>query len=90
MNDDDAGDQEAGDDDDARAPASPPASPPASNIVRLPTPKERRKLKARNVTLCRHGHHKWAVVDTPFDVAAGKLITRYRCTRCGQERNEAR
>ena len=86
MNDDDAGDQEAGDDEEARA----PASPPASNIVRLPTPKERRKLKARNVTLCRHGHHKWAVVDTPFDVAAGKLITRYRCTRCGQERNEAR
>ena len=61
-----------------------------SNVVRLPNAKARRKLKARNVTLCRHGHHKWAVVDTPFDVFAGRLIPRLRCARCGEERTEAR
>lgn len=62
----------------------------SDNVIRLPNAKARRKLKARNVTLCRHGHHKWEVVDTPFDVASGKLISRYRCARCGTERTEAR
>ena len=62
----------------------------SDNVIRLPNAKARRKLKARNVTLCRHGYHKWEVVDTPFDVASGKLISRYRCIRCSTERTEAR
>lgn len=40
--------------------------------------------------LCQSGFHKWAVVDTPFDVRRGRLVTRQRCTRCGAEKTEAR
>ena len=42
-------------------------------------------------TLCRSGHHKWKLEsDAVFDVKLGKLVTRYRCIRCGAVRNEAR
>jgi hypothetical protein len=50
-----------------------------------PSLQERHKGKA----LCRSGFHKWEPVKgTPFDVKAGKLVTRYRCTRCGATRTE--
>ena len=36
-------------------------------------------------TLCRNGHHKWVVdKDAVFDVKLGRLVTRYRCARCGR------
>ncbi|MEE9423055.1 MAG: hypothetical protein V3V50_07835 [Gammaproteobacteria bacterium] len=40
-------------------------------------------------TLCRRGFHKWQPVDKPFDVKQGKLVTCYRCVRCGVEKNRA-
>ena len=41
-------------------------------------------------TLCRHGHHKWVVDKTrQFDVKQGRLVTRYRCARCGKQRVRA-
>ncbi|HHH44991.1 MAG TPA: hypothetical protein ENK49_12705 [Gammaproteobacteria bacterium] len=46
--------------------------------------------KHRGNTLCRRGFHKWRVVDTPFDSRQGRLVNRYRCTRCGAEKTEAR
>lgn len=46
--------------------------------------------KRRGNTLCRRGFHKWVVVDTPFDSKQGRLVTRYRCKRCGEEKTEAR
>ncbi len=46
---------------------------------RKPEPSARRKGN----TLCRRGFHKWEPVDTPFDVKQGRLVTRYRCRRCG-------
>ena len=41
-------------------------------------------------TLCKSGFHQW-VVDTnqKFDVKQGKLVTVYRCKRCGVQKNEA-
>ncbi|VUD40284.1 hypothetical protein TDB9533_00067 [Thalassocella blandensis] len=40
-------------------------------------------------TLCRHGFHKWIVKkDKQFDVKHGKLVTLYRCERCGKEKTE--
>ncbi len=39
-------------------------------------------------TLCRRGFHKWKVVNKPFDVKLGKLVTCYRCQRCGREKTE--
>jgi len=42
------------------------------------------KEKAKGVTLCRHGHHRWAIDQRKqFDVKSGKLVTIRRCERCG-------
>jgi hypothetical protein len=53
---------------------------------RRPSLKEQHKGK----TLCLHGHHKWLVdKDRQFDVKQGKLVTLYRCSRCGKTRVKA-
>jgi hypothetical protein len=53
---------------------------------RKPSPKE----KHRGKTLCRHGHHKWQVdKERQFDVKQGRLVTVYRCSRCGKTRIKA-
>ena len=45
------------------------------------------KDKHRGNTLCRNNHHKWEVDKAKqFDVKAGKLVTVYRCARCGKTR----
>jgi len=50
-----------------------------------PSPKEKNKGK----TLCLHDFHKWLVVsERKFDVRQGKLVTLYRCQRCGKEKTE--
>jgi hypothetical protein len=47
------------------------------------------KQKHKGQTLCRHGHHKWAVDKAKqFDVKRGKLVTVYRCTRCDKQKVE--
>lgn len=49
------------------------------------------KQKHKGKTLCKSGFHKWEVVKgNPFDVKSGKLVSRYRCSRCGATRVEAR
>jgi hypothetical protein len=54
---------------------------------RRPTASERHKGRG----LCRHGHHKWRLDGgTRFDVKQGRLVTCYRCARCGQTKTEAR
>jgi hypothetical protein len=41
--------------------------------------------------LCRSNFHKWMVVkENQFDVKQGKLVTLYRCARCGATKTEAR
>jgi hypothetical protein len=53
---------------------------------RKPTAAEKHKGKS----LCRHNHHKWVVDKAKqFDVKLGKLVTRYRCERCGKEKVKA-
>jgi len=53
-------------------------------------PKAKPKVQPRSA-LCGNGHHRWVVwKDKPFDVKQGKLVTIYRCERCGAERSEAR
>jgi hypothetical protein len=57
----------------------------------VPFKKKSAKDKHRGKTLCRHGFHKWQIVqDKQFDVKLGKLVTVYRCIRCGAERSESR
>jgi len=51
------------------------------DVIRFKKPSLKEKAKA--VTLCRHGHHKWAVdPKKQFDVKSGKLVTLWRCQRC--------
>ncbi|PWV61634.1 hypothetical protein [Plasticicumulans acidivorans] len=41
--------------------------------------------------LCKSGFHKWEVLkERQFDVKLGKLVTAYRCKRCGATKTEAR
>lgn len=52
-----------------------------------PSPKQKHKGK----TLCKSGFHKWKVVTAQqFDVKRGKLVTKSKCERCGEEKVEAR
>lgn len=46
--------------------------------------------RSKGNTLCRRGFHKWVVVDKPFDVRRGRLVTSLRCERCGKEKTEQR
>jgi hypothetical protein len=53
----------------------------------IPFRKPSLKEKYKGNTLCRNGHHKWVVdKDRQFDVKQGKLVTLYRCSRCGKTR----
>ncbi len=48
------------------------------------------RQKHKGKTLCRSGFHKWEPIkDRPFDVRQGRLVTRFRCRRCGAIRTEA-
>ncbi len=41
--------------------------------------------KSRGRIMCANNHHKWKVQnERKFDVRQGKLVTEYRCTRCGK------
>ena len=52
--------------------------------------KPRAADKARGKTLCRRGFHKWAVLkQQQFDSKQGRLVTVYRCERCGAVKNTA-
>jgi len=46
------------------------------------------KDKHKGRTLCKSGFHKWEVLETPFDVKKGHLLTTYRCSRCGKTKTE--
>jgi hypothetical protein len=52
-------------------------------IVRFKRPKPSEKHKGN--TLCRRGFHKWVICNKQqFDTKQGKLVTVYRCERCGE------
>jgi hypothetical protein len=47
------------------------------------------KEKFKGSSLCRDGFHKWEVVkEKQFDVKQGKLVTVYRCSRCGKQQTK--
>lgn len=57
----------------------------------LPFKKKSPFEKHKGKSLCKNGFHKWAVVnDKQFDVKQGKLVTIYRCARCGMQKVEAK
>jgi len=48
------------------------------------------KEKHKGSSLCREGFHKWKVVtENKFDVKQGKLVTLYKCERCGATKSKA-
>lgn len=52
-----------------------------------PKPGEKHNKKI----LCKSGFHKWKIIqEKQFDVKQGKLVTLYRCERCGATKSEAR
>jgi hypothetical protein len=58
-------------------------------VVRFKRPKPAEQHRGK--TLCRSGFHRWKLErDQQFDVKQGRLVTVYRCTRCGALKNEAR
>ncbi|HEY7885763.1 MAG TPA: hypothetical protein VIC08_12540 [Cellvibrionaceae bacterium] len=59
-----------------------------TNVIAFKRPSLKQKHKGK--TLCRSGFHKWQVVTAQqFDVKQGRLVTRYKCARCGEEKVEA-
>lgn len=49
-----------------------------------------RKPAAKPKGLCQHGFHRWKILhDQPFDVHEGRLLTVYRCERCGEKKTKA-
>ncbi|HUL11992.1 MAG TPA: hypothetical protein VLU73_07470 [Methylococcaceae bacterium] len=57
----------------------------------IPFKKPRLSEKHKGNTLCRNGFHKWQVCkEKRFDVKQGKLVTVYRCVRCGVTKSELR
>lgn len=56
----------------------------------LPFKKKKPSEKHKGHTLCKRDFHKW-VIDKKqvFDTKQGKLVTIYKCVRCGKTKNEA-
>jgi hypothetical protein len=59
-----------------------------SNLINLNTARKARlRARAKGITFCRSGFHRWeTVVGQGFDVRQGKLLTTERCQRCNKER----
>ena len=57
----------------------------------LPFRKPKTAEKHKGNTLCRQGFHKWEIEkEKQFDVKLGRLVTAYRCKRCGKRKTESR
>ena len=58
-----------------------------SKILEFRKPSAHAKNKGK--TLCLHNFHKWRLqTTTKFDVQQGKLVSVFRCERCGKQKNQ--
>jgi hypothetical protein len=58
-------------------------------VIKFPKPGLAQKNRGK--TLCGSGFHRWEIVqEKRFDVRRGKLVTLYRCARCGASKTDAR
>ena len=56
----------------------------------IPFKRKSLKQKHKGKTLCQNGFHKWEVLkEKQFDVKQGKLVTVYKCSRCGKTKVSA-
>ena len=52
--------------------------------------KKKLSEKHKGKTLCKSGFHKWEIFkEKQFDVKQGKLVTVYKCMRCGKQKSTA-
>lgn len=52
--------------------------------------KKKLSEKHKGKTMCKSGFHKWEVIkENRFDVKHGKLVTIYKCKRCGKQKSTA-
>jgi hypothetical protein len=59
-----------------------------TNVIPFKRPSPFAKHKGKS--LCRSGFHKWVVEkERQFDVKQGKLVTAWRCERCGERKTTA-
>ncbi|MGD8570056.1 MAG: hypothetical protein PVJ39_18360 [Gammaproteobacteria bacterium] len=57
------------------------------DVIKFKKPSLKEKHKGN--TLCKNGFHKWEIEQAKqFDVKSGKLITVYRCSRCGANKTK--
>jgi hypothetical protein len=50
--------------------------------------KKKLSEKHKGKTLCKSGFHRWEVItENQFDVKQGKLVTVYKCKRCGKQKS---
>ena len=48
------------------------------------------KKRTKTLGMCQHGFHQWRVdKQKQFDVKQGRLVTVYKCARCGQTKVKA-
>jgi hypothetical protein len=56
----------------------------------VPFKKKKATEKHKGNTLCKRGFHKWEIdKHKQFDTKQGKLVTVYKCKRCGATKNTA-
>lgn len=56
-------------------------------VIKFKKPSLKEKHKGK--TLCKNGFHKWKIEQAKqFDVKSGKLITVYKCSRCGASKTQ--
>ena len=56
----------------------------------IPFRKKKPSEKHRGNTLCKNGFHKWKIdKERVFDSKQGRLVTLYRCSRCGVTKTDA-
>lgn len=59
-----------------------------NNVLQFKKPQPLDPHKGK--TLCRHGFHKWLLKqDKQFDSQQGRLVTLFKCERCGKQKVEA-
>lgn len=70
-------------------PPTPPPPPDCDMSKILEFRKPSAKAKNKGKTLCLHDFHKWQLqTTTKFDVKLGKLVSVFRCERCGKQKNQ--
>ncbi|RDH81358.1 MAG: hypothetical protein DIZ80_14795 [endosymbiont of Galathealinum brachiosum] len=59
------------------------------DVIKFKKPKPSEKHKGN--MLCKRNFHKWEIdQEKQFDVKQGRLVTVYKCMRCGIFKTEAK